>query len=71
MVTVFLPIRRKRNRGSWKCKPAEGAKRLRRYEERKKERKGGEEEEVVGWVMGGEEEEEGRVSLATFRFALI
>lgn len=33
--------------------------------------KGGGEEEVVGWEMGGEEEEEGRVSLATFRFALI
>jgi hypothetical protein len=37
----------------------------------KRKGKGGEEEQVVGWGMGGEEEEEGRVSLATFRFALI
>jgi hypothetical protein len=69
MVTIFLPIRRKRNRGSWEYKPAEGAERLLRYEERKKRRGG--EEKKKRWSDGRwrerEEEEESRWPLFASR----
>lgn len=61
MVTVFLPIRLKRNRRSWDCQPAEG---MERKLIKKKRKRGWGKEGRSGREMG--EEEEGSRSLATF-----